>query len=136
MLPIGRISLGNRPHGPEHWSKFTLAEQYTLLSLWIISRSPLVLDADLVSIPESTLSLITNPEVIAVNQNSTGNKYLALFNHTDSVWAVNFRFLSDSLSGKFQIRDLWKHQNKGIYEDSFRDKLQPQGAGLCRLIRQ
>lgn len=157
MLPIGRISLDDRPHGPERWSKFTLAEQYTLLSLWIISRSPLMLGSDLVSLPDTILSLITNPEVIAVNQNSTGNKqvynkdgtaawtgldpesgdkYLALFNLTDSARTVDFDFLSDSLSGKYLIRDLWKHQNKGIFYIKFGELLEPHGAGLYKLSRQ
>jgi len=157
MLPIGRISIDNRPHGPERWSKFTLPEHYKLLSLWMISRSPLILGADILSLPDSTLSLITNPEVIAVNQNSKGNrqvfkkggkaawiaddpesggKYLALFNLIDSVKTVDFDLISESLSGKYQIRDLWKRRNIGVFEKSFGVSLEPHGAGLYKLEKQ
>jgi len=157
MLPIGRISIDGRPHGPERFSNFTLPEHYTLLSLWTISRSPLILGADLLTLPDSILSLITNPEVIAVNQNSSGNrqvfwkdnkvawiaddpesgdKYLALFNMSDTSGTVNFDLVSESLKGKYQVRDLWKRQSIGVFEMSFGARLEPHGAGLFRLKKQ
>jgi len=154
MIPIGRLSINGRPHGPDRFSKFTLPEHYTLLSLWMISRSPLMLGADLLSLPDSTLSLITNPEVIAVNQNSAGNrqvfrkdnkvvwiaddpesggKYLALFNLAETSETVDFDLLSESLKGKYQVRDLWKRQDIGIFENRFAATLEPHGAGLYKL---
>src|SRR6185437_10202032 len=55
---------------------FTHDEQITLMSLWSIARSPLMIGADLTKLDEFTLSLLTNDEVLAVNQNSTGNRQL------------------------------------------------------------
>lgn len=154
MLPIGLLSIDGRPHGPERFSKFTLPEHYTLLSLWMISRSPLILGADLRNLPDSTLSLLTNPEVIAVNQNSTGNKqifkkdgkagwiaddpesggkYLALFNLTDSANTVDFYFESESMEGMFKVRDLWKQEDIGKFVKSIAVKIQPHGAVLYKL---
>jgi hypothetical protein len=154
MLPIGRISIDGRPHGPERFSKFTLPEHYTLLSLWMISRAPLILGADLINLPDSILTLITNPEVIAVNQNSTGNrqvfnkdgkaawvaedpetggKFIALFNLTDSVSTVVFDFQEITLQGKIKVRDLWRREDLGVFDFRYSIKLQPHGAGLYKL---
>jgi hypothetical protein len=95
MLPIGVLQMGkNKTH-------FTHDEQITLMSLWSIARSPLMIGADLTKLDNFTVSLLTNDEVIAVDQNSSNNhelfqrdglyvwiadvpgspdKYLALFN--------------------------------------------------------
>ena len=154
MLPVGRLSIEGRPHGPERNSLFTWPEHYTLLSLWSISRSPLILGGDLINSPDSTLFFITNPEVIAVNQNSTGNKplytydhqsawiaddpvsggkYVALFNLADSASMIDFNFVSAGVKGKVEVRDLWKRENMGIFENNFSVKLLPHGAGLFKL---
>ena len=95
MLPLGTLDLGRRQ------TRFTPTEQRTMLTLWSIARSPLILGADLTKLDDATLALITNDEVIAVDQRSTNNhqlfardgfvawvadvpgapdKYLALFN--------------------------------------------------------
>lgn len=154
MLPVGRLSNEGRPHGPERISRFTWPEHYTLLSLWSISRSPLMIGADLLNSPDSTLFFLTNPEVIAVNQNSmrnkllysneneivwiaddpeSGGKYIALFNMNDSASTISFDFKSAELKGKVRIRDLWKRADLGIYETSFSICLEPHGAGMYRL---
>ena len=157
MLPIGRISIDGRPHGTERFSEFTLPEHYTLLSLWMISRSPLILGADLLNLPDSTLQLITNPEVIAVNQNSlnnmqlsrdsgkviwiaddpvSGGKYIALFNLADSAALVDVNLNSETLKGSYHVRDLWTLQNIGVFETSFGVRLEPHGAGMYKLEKQ
>jgi hypothetical protein len=70
MLPIGILQMGkNKTH-------FTRDEQFTLMSLWSIARSPLMIGADLTKLDSFTLSLLTNDEVIAVNQNSGNNHEL------------------------------------------------------------
>jgi len=155
MLPIGRLSVDGRPHGPERNSKFTWPEHYTLLSLWSISRSPLMIGADLLNSSDSTMLFLTNPEVIAVNQNSSGNrplyttenesvwvaddpetvaKYIALFNLADSASTINFDFNSIELKGKVKIRDLWKREDLGIFETGYSINLQPHGAALIKIV--
>ncbi len=75
MLPLGRI--GIRAHvGTDRLSNLTHDEQRTLMSLWSISRSPLMFGGDLPSKDAFTLSLLTNPEIIAVNQQSSNNRQL------------------------------------------------------------
>jgi alpha-galactosidase len=75
MLPLGR--LGIRGHvGSDRMSNLTHNEQRTLMSLWSISRSPLMFGGDLPSNDAFTLSLLTNPEVIEVTQHSSNNRQL------------------------------------------------------------
>ena len=70
MLPIGVLQMGR------YKTNFKPDEQFTLLTLWSIARSPLILGADLTKLDDFTLALITNDEVIAVDQNSTNNREL------------------------------------------------------------
>lgn len=69
MLPLGIIDF-NRP------TKFTKDEQYTLMSLWAIGRSPLIFGGDMTKLNDLTKELLTNPEMLKVNQESTNNRQL------------------------------------------------------------
>ena len=156
MLPVGRLSLNGRPHGPERDSHFTWPEHYTLFSLWMISRSPLIIGGDLPSSKDSTFLFLTNPEAIDVNQNSTSNrqlirngrqaawiaddpssggKFLAYFNLTDSLQAFEFDLQSIPLSGTVNVRDLWARQNIGNTTGRLNLRLEPHGAILYRLTK-
>jgi len=70
MLPIGIIEFG-RP------TNFTRDEQYTLMSLWAIARSPLIFGGDMTKLDDFTKEMLTNPEMLAVNQNSTNNRQVS-----------------------------------------------------------
>jgi hypothetical protein len=70
MLPLGIIEF-TRP------TKFTRDEQYTLMSLWAIGRSPLILGGDMTKLDDLTIELLTNPEMLKVNQNSTNNRQVS-----------------------------------------------------------
>lgn len=75
MLPVGRIAL-RAERGEERLTRLTPDEQRTMLSLWCISRSPLMLGCDLPSSPPETLMLLTNPDVLAAHQASRNNREL------------------------------------------------------------
>jgi alpha-galactosidase len=73
MLPLGHLG----PHpgdGEPRETRFTRDEQRTMMTLWSIFRSPLIMGGDLSSSDGWTKSLLTNPEVIAVDQHSRGNR--------------------------------------------------------------
>ncbi len=155
MLPIGRLSLNNRPKDEERLSKFTKDEHYTLMSLWCISRSPLIIGADLLSTPDSTVkTFLQNEEVIAINQNSTdnrqvrrdnnkvvwvatdpktGDRYLGLFNLTDSKTKVNFNMELEYMRDTYKVRDLWAKKELGNFSKEFSVELNAHSAGLYRL---
>ncbi len=69
MLPLGIVRFKEKTH-------FTRQEQVTMMSLWSIARSPLILGCDLTQMDDATLALITNDEVLAVNQHSKNNRQL------------------------------------------------------------
>ncbi len=85
MLPLGNVRAW-RTTGD--WTHFTKDEQFTLMTLWCIARSPLILGGNLPKNDEFTLALLTNDEVLAVNQNSTNNRQL--FNTSNAVaWVAD-----------------------------------------------
>lgn len=79
MLPLGNVRAWQTK---ENWTHFTKDEQFTLMTLWCIARSPLIIGGNLPNNDEFTLSLLTNDEVLAVNQNSTSNRQLFNTNNT------------------------------------------------------
>lgn len=117
MIPLGIVEF-DRP------TKFTSDEQQTLMTLWSIARSPLIFGGDMTRLDEATLALLTNPDVIEINQNSTNNRqvsrekdlvvwaadaidsdtrYLALFNAQSREQAIDFdaaTYTSPVISGK------------------------------------
>lgn len=147
MLPLGRLALGQRD------TKFTPAEQRTLMTLWSIARSPLIMGGDLRHLDAPTLALLTNPEVIAVNQASTANRplqvqdgmrawtakaangatYVALFNPGEKPLrpGVDLRWLN--LKGPVRVRDLWARRDLGTAATRVEADLPPHGTGLYRL---
>lgn len=131
MLPFGMLA----PHpglGVARRSRLTLDEERTLLSLLAMARSPLILGANLTKLDETTRRLITNKDVIAVNQDSRDNhpvvhlpkgfdharvwvasgnsdeRYLAIFNLDDKPVSLKASWNALGLgSGTYSARDLW-----------------------------
>lgn len=134
MLPWGHLG----PHpglGKPRESRETHDEQLTELNLWAISRSPLILGANLTRLDDSTRSLITNEAVLKMNQNLTSShpvdvsklpgfenarvwrgtvsgpkheEYVAFFNLDDQPAKLNATWSQLGLPGtKHSARDLW-----------------------------
>jgi hypothetical protein len=70
MLPFGVLDLGRRS------TRLTRDEQITVMTLWSIGRSPLMHGGDMTRTDAFTLSLLTNREVLSVNQHSRNNRLL------------------------------------------------------------
>jgi hypothetical protein len=154
MLPLGRIGI-RAERGNERHTNFTQDEQFTLMTLWSIFRSPLMFGGDLPSNDAFTLALLTNDEVLAVDQRSTGNhelfaegnqvawaagvpnsrdKYLALFNLDDRAPAtMRVRWTQLNLDGQCAVRDLWQHKDLGNLAGGFSAEVRPHGARLFRV---
>jgi hypothetical protein len=156
MIPLGHIRVkGYSDKDGPHWTRFTPAEQRTVMTLWSIFRSPLMIGSDLLSMDPATLALLTNDEVLAVDQGSTHNRelfahgdhiawaadipgtderYLAVFNLGDGAPAVVDVLWNDlGLKGKCAVRDLWEKKNLGTVENHFTPKVEAHGAGLYRI---
>ena len=74
MIPLGHLSVRSGMGGHDHWTHFTRAEQLTLMSFWALTPSPLMLGMNLPDNDDWTTALLTNPEVLAVNQDAAGRK--------------------------------------------------------------
>jgi hypothetical protein len=150
MLPLGRLALGARD------TKFTPDEQQTLMTLWSIARSPLIMGGDLRHLDAKTLALLTNPEVLAVNQRSCDNHphradagariwsarpadkrgvhYLALFNTSDAPTEIAFDLSRLDLGNRaVTVRDLWARRDQGTVKGVLRATLPPHGSTLLGL---
>ncbi|MBM6578349.1 glycoside hydrolase family 27 protein [Microvirga sp. SRT01] len=148
MLPLGRLALGQRN------TKFTPDEQRTLMTLWSIARSPLIMGGDLRHLDAPTLALLTNREVLAVNQSSTDNqphfvedgtriwsarpegsqdRYLALFNTSDKPKEVGIDLRWLGLSRPVSVRDLWTGRDAGQATGRVARTVAAHGAELLRL---
>jgi len=154
MLPLGRIGI-RAENGNDRHTNFSQDEQFTHVTLWSIFRSPLMFGGDLPSNDAFTLSLLTNDEVLAVDQHSTedhelfaeGNtvawvanvpnspdKYLALFNLDDHAPAtISVKWTQLNLHGKCAVRDLWQHKDLGDSEGEVSVEVRPHGARLLRI---
>lgn len=156
MLPIGAINVGPKmDHNKTH---FTRDEQRTLMTLWCVARAPLIFGGHLPWCDDFTLSLITNDEVLAVDQHSNGNRqlfrqgdliawmaevpgsadrYLALFNAQDADAATMTVTLADlGFTDSVTVRDLWAGKDLGIFQTSFAQNIPVHGAGLYRVSRR
>jgi len=148
MLPLGSIRTWRED---DNWTPFTHDEQITLMTLWSIARSALILGANLPKVDAFTLSLLTNDEVIAVDQYSSDNrevmnrdgqiawvadvpdsrdKYVALFN-TAAVPAT-VRVDDAAMQGSWRVSDLWNHRDLGAVT-AVSATLNPHGAALYRV---
>jgi hypothetical protein len=98
MLPLGTLVLGKRG------TRLTVDEQITLMTLWSIARSPLMYGGDMTKLDELTMSLLTNDEVLAINQRSIGNR--PLFDHDGLVaWTAEDPGNGDKYLAVFNARD-------------------------------
>ena len=69
MLPFGELRPSPGWGEPRH-TRLTLDEQKTVMTLWSITQSPLILGANLTELDDATLKLLTNPDVLAIDQHA------------------------------------------------------------------
>jgi alpha-galactosidase len=153
MLPLGY--LGPAPGwGKARETRLTHNEQRTLVTLWSIFRSPLMIGANLTKADGWTISLLTNPEVIAVDQQSRENHllfstsdavvwtarpetgddhYIAVFNLAESERSIRYPWKDLGLgNAKYHVRDLWERKDAGALE-SLKVTLGPHACALYRV---
>jgi len=145
MLPLGLLALGQRH------TRFTPDEQRTMMTLWAIARSPLIMGGDLRALDAATLALLTNDAVLGVNQHSRDNReltrsdrlvtwvaraegsddsYLALFNLADEPHEIHFDPAAIGIRGPASVADLWAGSSPVRHDEPFVVTLPAHGAGL------
>jgi alpha-galactosidase len=129
MLIVGEVGWGNL-----HPTRLTPDEQYTHISLWCLLSSPLLIGCDMTKFDDFTLNLLSNDEVLAIDQDALGKeatcvikdgdvrvyekeledggRALGFFNLGSTTAKMDFNQLAKlGFSGKQHVRDLWRQEN-------------------------
>lgn len=117
----------------------TRDERRTATTLWAVSAAPMYVGNDLTRLDEYGLGLLTNPEVIAVNQagrparpvstatkqqtwfahNPDGSVTVAVFNLGRADADIRIPFTDIGVQGSAKVRDLWARKNLGVHDGEF-----------------
>ncbi len=168
MAEIGFSQSGLAKYaGPGHWNDPDMLEignggmtedQYrTHMTLWVILAAPLLAGNDLSKMTPSTLALLTNREVIAVDQDplgrqgdrvsavgpteiwskplSNGAQAVGLFNRADTEETITFRPHDIGFAKGFKLRDLWQGKDLNVTGDSYTVTVPAYGAILLKVSR-
>jgi alpha-galactosidase len=154
MLVVGRVGWGPsaRP------TRLTKDEQRSHFCLWCLLAAPLLLGCDLSKLDAFTLDLLTNDEVLSVNQDSLGRQgvrvagdhkhhvivkpladhslAVGLFNLGETKTDVTLSWDDVLISGPRTVRDLLARTDEGIYSDCFTAPVAPHGVKLIRVVVQ
>ena len=128
MLPLGRIGI-RAERGEPRDDLLTPDERRTLMTLWVIARSPLMVGGDLPTSDPATIALLQNADVLAVHreghgarevfredplilwtsQGSRGERYVAAFNTGEDELAVSLDSQDVGLPAmpEGEVRELW-----------------------------
>lgn len=153
MLVVGKVGWGPQLHN----TKLTPSEQYTHITLWSLLSSPLLIGCDMTQMDDFTLSLLTNDEVIAVNQDPLGKQAgrvykdgnievwtkeledgsiaAGFFNRGEEKAKVSVKLADLKLDGKYSVRDLWRQKNTGSINKAYKCEIPRHGAILIKLTK-
>ncbi len=166
MLVIGFGQEGlEKFAGPGHWNDPDMLEignggmhnsAYQMhMTLWCLLAAPLIAGNDLTTMKPETLAILTNPEVIAVDQDPAGiqghmimqqgpivvmmkpmkdgSKAVGLFNREQGVVTVTVKFSDIGLQEDALVRDLWNQADLGKFHGSFSVDVPDHGVVFVRI---
>lgn len=148
ILPLGKLCIdGSYMGNMGRDSGFTKEEQKTMMTLWAVFRSPLFFGGELRLTDNYTLSLVTNPEVINVNQNSEKPLFVynkggiavwqtkienctagAIFNLSDEEKHYKLSFSDLGIENVRAVRDLWARKDIPKFENDVSVSLKPHSS--------
>ena len=151
-LLLGYLSNWNGETVP---TPLTPNEQYTHVSLWSLLAAPLIFSGDITRLDEFTLSLLTNDEIIEVDQDPLGKPgyrvaktgdsevwmkpledgsfAVGLFNRGEIGAKVTVLWSDLGISGKQLVRDLWRQKDLGKFYDKYSAKVKRHGVVMIRI---
>jgi alpha-galactosidase len=166
MMFVGFGQAGLGPYaGPDHWNDpdylqignrgLNLNEDKTQMSLWCLLAAPLFSSTDLTKLTAAQLAILTNREVIAVDQDrlavqghrvsqtgpvevwakplSEERVAVGLFNSGESSLPASVRFSDVSFSGPVHVRELWKKKDLGVLSGRFSTKVPKHGVVMIEI---
>jgi alpha-galactosidase len=151
MLVVGKVGWGPTLHE----SGLTHEEHVTHITLWCMLASPLLIGCDMSDMDRFTIDVLTNDEVLEVNQDPLGRQAsrkaqagqtevwsrplwdgtlaVALFNRSDQARDVTANWLDLGISGPQPVRDLWLHKDLGVSDESFTASVPSHGAVMLKI---
>ncbi len=152
MLVVGWVGWGPSLHP----SRLTPDEQYTHISLWSLLSAPMLIGCDLERLDAFTLNLLTNDEVLAIDQDplgkqatpvikneniqvwvkelADGNKAVGIFNLGDKTENYRLDLKKAVRLNECSIRDLWKQKDLGKMNGTYEALIPSHGVVLVKLI--
>jgi hypothetical protein len=153
MLVVGKVGWGDNQHN----THLTPDEQYTHISLWSLLSSPLLIGCDMGKLDRFTLGLLTNDEVLAIDQDALGKsaqqaiktdnyqvwikdltdggKAVGLFNTSDDYQTITLNRDENDLKGLAKIRDVWQQKYLITSGNTYTAKVAPHGVMLVKLSK-
>jgi len=135
----------------------TDAEYRTHMSLWALLAAPLLAGNDLRDMKPETLAILTNRDVIAIDQDSLGRQgrrvkkdgdveiwtkplsggatAVGVFNRGTGEVSTTLRCADLQLCGGFRIRDLWTHADRGAFAETYAVSVPSHGVALLRVSK-
>ncbi len=151
MLVVGQVGWNDELRQ----TKLTVDEQYTHISLWALLSAPLLLGCDLTQIDDFTLNLLTNDEILDVNQDmlgkqakpilktkniqiwvkdlEDGTKAVGLFNLGDQSQKIAVEWTDLNMANKLNVRDLWRQKDMGVFSNGFEQVIPSHGVMLIKV---
>ncbi|SOD12509.1 NPCBM/NEW2 domain-containing protein [Pedobacter xixiisoli] len=151
MLVIGMVGWGPKLRP----TRLSADEQYTHVSLWSLLTTPLLIGCDMTKMDDFTLNLLTNDEVIDINQDplgkqasrvyvngkleiwmkdlEDGSKAIGLFNRGIFPEKIKADWKAIGVNGKQLVRDAWRQKDLGVFEQNFETELPAHGVRLVVL---
>jgi alpha-galactosidase len=156
MMIVGMVSVASGQRF--HPTNLSPNEQYTHVSAWIMMACPMLIGCDMTKFDDFTLGLLTNDEVLAVNQDplgkagrrkidkltgggfevwtkelEDGSKAVGIFNRSELEGSYTLKLADVGITGQQSVRDLWRQKDVGKFSDQFETTVPRHGVVLVRL---
>ena len=152
MMVLGVVNFG----GKQHPTRLKPDEQFLHMTQWCMASAPLLLGCDLDKLDAFTLGLVSNDEVLAIDQDTLGkqatlasndnntllvyckdlddgSKAVALYNLGERPAKVSAKWTDLKLTGPHSVRDLWRQIDRGQFSNEFAMTVASHGAELVKI---
>lgn len=156
MLPVGMLGARDGESGGSRRSRLTHDELQTMMTLWCIFRSPLILGGDVTRLDDFETALITNRELLDIDQHGMKcrelasdsesivyvgeqpgqhRRYVAFFNLSNTARMMKCSWEQLGLSGQARGREIWSNQDLVTLDHEIAAEIRPHGTALYRLTQ-
>jgi hypothetical protein len=151
MLVVGKVGWGPSLHD----TRLSPDEQYTHISLWSLLSAPLLIGCDMSQLDDFTINLLTNDEVLAIDQDALGkgaekaydkdqiqvwikplkdgSKAMGIFNLAAKTTNTTINFTELGLGSQLKLRDLWRQKDLGVSKNAYSAVIPGHGVLLLKI---